>query len=74
MPSDNSFLDAEGPIEELCVLILHTWMRTVSEHGIGQRMQSQSFLTTQMTIERGPSLGEINGKHIWQSEFDVLKI
>ena len=73
MPSDNNCLDAECPIEGLCVLILHTWIRTVSEHGIGQQMQSQSFFITQMTIERGPSLGEINGKHIWQSEFDFLK-
>ena len=28
-------------------------------------MQSQSFFISQMTIDRGPSLGEINGKVIF---------
>ena len=65
MPSDNNRLDAECPIEGLCVLILHTWIRNVSEYVLSQRMQSQSFFITQMTIDRGPSLGEINGKVIF---------
>ena len=65
MPPDNNCLDAECPIEGLCVLILHTWIRTVREDVLSQRMQSQRFFITQMTIDRGPSLGEINGKVIF---------
>ena len=65
MPSDNDGLDEECPIEGLCVLMLHAWIRAVSEYVLSQRMQSQSFFIRQMTIERGPSLGEINGKVIF---------